>query len=31
MLSKVIIKNFLSIKEEQTIKINKDFTPYLLI
>ena len=26
MLSKVIIKNFLSIKEEQTIKINKDFT-----
>lgn len=26
MLSKIIIKNFLSIKEEQTIKINKDFT-----
>lgn len=26
MLSKVIIKNFLSIKDEQTIKINKDLT-----
>lgn len=26
MLSKVIIKNFLSIKDEQAIKINKDFT-----
>ena len=26
MLSKIIIKNFLSIKEEQTIKINKDIT-----
>ena len=26
MLSKVIIKNFMSIKEEQTLKINKDLT-----